>query len=83
MVEIFAMIHRLEVRDRLEWMRTGNVMAMIANIHRDPKKNPHPYTWEDFNIYDLEEVRSAPAPVTEDHRNFGERLAHLMTGHGK
>jgi len=28
-----------EAREEAEWLRTASIMALLANIHRDPKKS--------------------------------------------
>ncbi|MCY2927782.1 MAG: hypothetical protein NT031_20555 [Planctomycetota bacterium] len=40
-----------DFRNRQEWSRTANIMALIANCNRDPKKRPAPYTPGDFGPY--------------------------------
>lgn len=31
-----------------EWLHTAQVLAMMANVNRDPKRRPSPYTASDF-----------------------------------
>lgn len=31
------------------WNHTGSLMALLANVHRDPKKKPSPYKPADFH----------------------------------
>lgn len=36
-----------------EWLRTGSVMALLANINRDPKQRRKPFDATDFMPPDL------------------------------
>lgn len=45
-----------EGRRRDEWRRTARVCSVLANIHRDTKTRPTPFSDEDFNDY------AAPRP---------------------
>ena len=38
-----------DARRRDEWQHTSAVLAMLANVHRNPKKKPQPFTPADFN----------------------------------
>ena len=40
-----------DARQVAEWDRTGAVLAMIANVNRDPKKVPRAYKSSDFNPF--------------------------------
>ena len=40
-----------EARMRQTWSHTSSVLAMIANVNRDPKKKPSPFNPADFNPY--------------------------------
>ncbi|MCY2927920.1 MAG: hypothetical protein NTV86_00210 [Planctomycetota bacterium] len=40
-----------DFRNREDWERTANVMALIANCNRDPKKRPSPYGPGEFGRY--------------------------------
>lgn len=40
-----------EARGKAEWSQTSAMLAMTANVNRDPKKKRRPYTAEDFNPY--------------------------------
>ena len=51
-----------EGRSRESWNHTASVMAMLANVHRDPKKH-RPYGASDFNPYAAE---AQPVPKTKD-----------------
>ena len=51
-----------EGRSREGWNRTASVMALLANVNRDPKKH-RPYGASDFHPYAPED---RPAPKTKD-----------------
>jgi len=38
-----------EARGRAEWSRTAELLAMVANLVRDPKKRKKPFKGLDFN----------------------------------
>jgi len=52
-----------EGRSREAWNHTAAVMAILANVHRDPKKHG-PYGAEDFHPYRTR--GREPAPKTKD-----------------
>lgn len=52
-----------EGRGREHWAHTSALLALLANVHRDPKKH-RPFSPADFNPYALDEQK--PAPKTRD-----------------
>ena len=40
-----------DARQRADWARTSAQLALLANVNRDPKKQPKPFSPEDFNPY--------------------------------
>jgi hypothetical protein len=38
-----------DARRRDGWQHTSAVLAMLANVHRNPKKKPQPFTPSEFN----------------------------------
>ncbi len=38
-----------EAKSKAEWSHTAALLAMTANVNRDSKKRPQPYTSDDFN----------------------------------
>ncbi len=40
-----------EGRSRAQWNHTSHLMAMTANVNRDPAKKPSPYQPGDFNPF--------------------------------
>ena len=55
--------HMAEGRSRLEWSQTAEVLSMIANANRDPKKKPSPFKAEDFNPWAHEDRDKRPPRV--------------------
>jgi hypothetical protein len=53
-------------RRREQWSHTANVMALVANCHRDPKRLRRPFHMADFLPADLrgEVRRSSGIPLT-------------------
>ena len=54
-----------EARGRFEWGQTASLMALIANVLRDPKKcrNVKP---SDFNPYNTNPKTKAPVSILRD-----------------
>lgn len=38
-------------RGQHEWQQTGSMLALIANVHRDPKRRSEPFKVADFDPY--------------------------------
>ncbi len=54
-----------EARCRHLWAHTSTLLALLANIHRDPSKKPTPYKPADFNPYLRQaDTVAANAPIT-------------------
>jgi len=43
------------------WAQTSSLMALLATIHRDPKKHRKPYKPDEFNPYRQKKKRQGPA----------------------
>lgn len=56
-------------RQEGEWERAASVMALIANVNRDPKKKASPFRAADFNPF-REGGGRGGIPITAD--NIGE-----------
>lgn len=48
------------------WQHTSSVMALIANVNRDPKKG-RPFKPADFNPYAEKKTRSDVIVITKDN----------------
>lgn len=44
-------------RSRSLWVHTSNQMALLANVHRDPKRKSSPYTANDFSPHPAPKAR--------------------------
>lgn len=53
-----------EARGRDQWTHTSSVLALIANVNRDPKKT-RPYKPSDFNPYEARRSTAAGIPITK------------------
>ena len=42
-----------EGKRRHDWDQTSNLLALLANCHRDPKKT-RPFTWQNFHPMEAE-----------------------------
>ena len=51
-----------EARARAAWARTSAVLALIANVNRDPKKR-RPFTPADFDPYATQDRRKQATPL--------------------
>ena len=49
-----------ETRAQSNWAHTSAVMALIANVHRDPKKSKV-FSPADFNPYETRKPKQKPA----------------------
>lgn len=70
-----------EGQDRSRWNHTGAVLAMIANVNRDPKRG-RPLTATDFNPYTAAERRRAHG-IRMGRDNVSEWKAALLGGRDK
>jgi hypothetical protein len=52
-----------EGRSRSEWGHTSSVLCLMANLNRDPKATPRPFTPADFDPHEKARA-AAPAKVT-------------------
>ncbi len=43
-------------RQRDEWSRTAEILSLIANVNRNSKDYPQPFTSADFNPFILQET---------------------------
>ena len=55
-----------ESRCRFAWSQTSSVLAMLANVNRDPKKSK-PFMPADFDPYSARRHRSNAVVVTKDN----------------
>lgn len=53
-----------EARGREAWAHTSAVLALIANVNRDPKKT-RPYKPGDFDPYSARDKRSEAIAITD------------------
>ncbi len=63
-----------EARDKSEWNRTASLLALLANIHRDPKRRAQPFAPADFHPYE-KTVRPTGLTITP---NTIDRLKALV-----
>ena len=66
-----------DFRNREDWERTANVMALIANCNRDPKKRPSPYSPAEFGRYAR---ATATAGITVTKETIGLMRAEFENG---
>lgn len=53
-MEFAAFVRGTRDQDRRMWNHTSSVLAMMANVNRDRKRQPRPYRPDDFNPYEQE-----------------------------
>lgn len=51
-------------RTKEEWLHTSQVLQMLANVNRDPKKRRKPYTWKDFHPMYAPKRKGPPGRVS-------------------
>lgn len=66
-------------RQKREDRRSGEVVAMLFNVHRDQKKSPDGITWQD--VYP--EHQEKPVPQSDDDMLQAMKLWALATAHLK
>lgn len=59
---------------RQRWSHTSAVMALLANVHRDPKKKPSPYKPDDFHPLPRKAPRSRKSERVEVDKQEGFRV---------
>ena len=64
------LVFMAQARQRSAWERTSWVLALIANVNRDPKRQPRPFRPADFDPY-ASERSEKPIPA-------GKRAFELM-----
>lgn len=62
----------------VEDQRYGNIMALIANVNRDPKKMPQPFKPSDFMMSKIKERRQVQS--WQDQLKVVELLTVAMGG---
>ena len=55
------LVFMAQARQRSAWERTSWVLALIANVNRDPKRQPRAFRPADFDPYAKEHQRPAVA----------------------
>ena len=48
-----------------DWIYVGNILSMIANVNRDNKKSPRPFTFMDFHPLMTEEEKMDSRPTVD------------------
>ena len=59
------LVRMTEARGRFEWGQTASLMALIANVLRDPKKS-RTVKPSDFNPYNMKQKTKAPVSILRD-----------------
>ena len=59
------LVRMTEARGRFEWGQTASLLAMIANVLRDPKKTKAVKP-ADFNPYNVKPKMKAPISILRD-----------------
>jgi hypothetical protein len=52
-----------DARRRHDWDQTAELLALLANAHRDPKKRRRPYSSADFHPLPRAGARSRPQGI--------------------
>ena len=74
-----------EARGIFEWGQTASLMALIANVLRDPKKSKSVKP-SDFNPYNIKQKTKAPVSILRDiwcgetKTELGNRASESRTG---
>lgn len=60
-----------EARSKQLWLHTSNVLALVANVNRDPKKQKRPFTAAMFNPHEQNRTRSSGKGIPLTRENIG------------
>lgn len=71
--EVGAMLGRREQSDKQQWVHTGHMLALTANLNR--RKGAKAAAWSDFAPYDYSEPAYAVEEVTREHFEQGKDWA--------
>ena len=70
-----------EGRNRAQWAQTAEVLALIANVNRDPKKHPEPFRAVDINPYARKGSKPKPKAVSmSELRAMIPELPSMLAG---
>ena len=71
-------------QDERAWLHTSSLMALHANLNRDSKRKPQPYTAQDFNPYGAKKKKAKFVRVlTEEEKELTASWATKLPGnHG-
>lgn len=69
-------------RSKSEWSHTSNILAMFANVNRDPKKRKRPYESKEFNPHFMKSRSAVKKVKLVDIKDFllglGDFPRHLL-----
>lgn len=69
---------------RERWAHTSAILALVANVNRDPKKRARPYKPDDFNPYRDRESKKRPRrSASKEEMAFLREALMSMKGRGK
>jgi hypothetical protein len=54
-----------------EWAQTSAILALLANVHRDPKKKRTPYKPSDFDPFAVADKSSSQQVTLKPSEAFG------------
>lgn len=70
--------------DKRQWWHTSSMMALQANMNRDPKRTPKPYDAQSFYPYDTKEKKAKFVDVISDeHRDLTSQWANKLRDNGR
>lgn len=67
----------VEGRNSFAWSIASSIMALIANINRDPKRRRKPFDASDFNPCVTKKRRSSIAVTEENKNEFRDTFSFL------
>lgn len=69
----------LDARCREHWSHTSVILALIANVNRDPKKHSQPFSPDEFNPYE-QQSKAKEEPIARVGVDMLRRL--FIDGNG-
>lgn len=64
-----------EARSKHDWGRTSSLLALIANVNRDPKRQSRPFTPDQFNPHAVRRRKPKGRPF--DVGRFADDLMRI------
>ena len=71
--QLLALVDAYREQQKIEDIRVGMQLSLLANIYRDDKKKSDPFTPDDFGLpflHESEEIQPVKSQVLQEHALF-------------